>query len=34
MKAWAINLYNHQVDLYWLPVRAGGHFVRWNGRLY
>jgi hypothetical protein len=21
-------------DLYWLPVGAGGHCVRWNGRLY
>jgi hypothetical protein len=22
------------IDLYWLPLGAGGHFVRWNGRLY
>ena len=22
------------VDLYWLPLGAGGSFVRWNGRLY
>jgi hypothetical protein len=22
------------VDLYWLPLGAGGHFVKWNGRLY
>jgi hypothetical protein len=22
------------VDLYWLPLGAGGHSVRWNGRLY
>jgi hypothetical protein len=22
------------VDLFWLPLGAGGHFVRWNGRLY
>src|SRR4051812_25300930 len=22
------------VDLYWLPLGAGGHFVRLNGRLY
>jgi hypothetical protein len=22
------------VDLYWLPLGAGGQFVRWNGRLY
>jgi hypothetical protein len=25
---------NDWVDLYWLPLGAGGHFVRWNGRLY
>lgn len=23
-----------RVDLYWLPLGAGGHFVRLNGRLY
>jgi hypothetical protein len=23
-----------RVDLYWLPLGAGGHFVRFNGRLY
>jgi hypothetical protein len=22
------------IDLYWLPLGAGGHFVRWNGRAY
>lgn len=22
------------VTLYWLPLGAGGHFVRWNGRVY
>jgi len=22
------------VDLYWLPLGAGGHFVHWNGRIY
>ena len=22
------------VDLYWLPLGAGGHVVRWNGRVY
>lgn len=22
------------VDLYWLPLGAGGHFVKWNGRIY
>ena len=24
----------HGVDLYWLPLGAGGHFVRLNGRVY
>jgi len=23
-----------RVDLYWLPLGAGGHVVRWNGRVY
>jgi hypothetical protein len=23
-----------RVDLYWLPLGAGGTFVRWNGRVY
>ena len=22
------------IDLYWLPLGAGGHFVGWNGRVY
>jgi hypothetical protein len=22
------------IDLYWLPLGAGGHSVRWNGRIY
>jgi hypothetical protein len=22
------------LDLYWLPLGAGGHFVRWNGRVF
>jgi hypothetical protein len=22
------------IDLYWLPLGAGGHCVRWNGRVY
>jgi len=22
------------VDLFWLPLGSGGHFVRWNGRVY
>ena len=25
---------NAWVDLYWLPLGAGGWFVRWNGRVY
>jgi len=25
---------NYGVDLYWLPLGAGGHSVRYNGRLY
>jgi hypothetical protein len=24
----------HGIDLFWLPLGAGGHFVRLNGRLY
>jgi hypothetical protein len=28
------ELVHASVDLYWLPLGAGGHFVRWNGRLY
>jgi hypothetical protein len=23
-----------RVDLFWLPLGAGGRFVRWNGRVY
>jgi hypothetical protein len=23
-----------RVDLYWLPLGAGGHSVRWNGRVF
>lgn len=23
-----------RVELYWLPLGAGGHFVRWNGRVF
>ncbi len=22
------------IDLYWLPLGAGGHSVRWNGRIF
>jgi len=25
---------SYGVDLYWLPLGAGGHFVRLNGRVY
>lgn len=25
---------DHWIDLYWLPIGAGGHCVRWNGRIY
>jgi hypothetical protein len=25
---------DHGIDLYWLPLGAGGHFVRLNGRVY
>lgn len=25
---------NARIDLYWLPVGAGGQFVRWNARAY
>ena len=25
---------NAGIDLYWLPLGAGGHSVRWNGRIY
>jgi hypothetical protein len=28
------GLVHASVDLYWLPLGAGEHFVRWNGRLY
>jgi hypothetical protein len=23
-----------RMDLYWLPLGAGGHSVRWNGRIF
>lgn len=23
-----------RIELYWLPLGAGGHLVRWNGRIY
>ncbi len=25
---------DHWLDLFWLPLGAGGHVVRWNGRLF
>jgi hypothetical protein len=28
------ELMTASVDLYWLPLGAGGHVVRWNGRIY
>lgn len=28
------DLVGASVDLFWLPLGAGGHFVRWNGRVY
>lgn len=28
------ELVQASADLFWLPLGAGGHFVRWNGRLY
>jgi hypothetical protein len=28
------NLNTTGIDLYWLPLGAGGHCVRWNGRAY
>ena len=30
----AVGEENARVDLYWLPLGAGGHFVKWNGRVY
>jgi hypothetical protein len=30
----AIRRSKTAVDLYWLPLGAGGHFVRFNGKLY
>jgi hypothetical protein len=28
------NTTANRVDLYWLPLGAGGHSVRWNGRIF
>jgi hypothetical protein len=32
----ASDMSGHQtgIDLYWLPLGAGGHSVRWNGRIF
>jgi hypothetical protein len=30
----AIDVNDDWVDLYWLPLSAGGHCVGWNGRVY
>jgi len=30
----AVEGVHSSIDLYWLPLGAGGHFVRWNGRAY
>jgi hypothetical protein len=29
-----VNSTTAGLDLYWLPLGAGGHSVRWNGRIY
>lgn len=34
MSQQVIEVNDDWVDLYWLPLGAGGHFVRWNGRIY
>src|SRR2546421_12402495 len=31
---WAEMSSRAGIDLYWLPLGAGGHSVRWNGRVY
>jgi hypothetical protein len=30
----AVGSSSAAVDLFWLPLGAGGHFVRWNGRVF
>src|ERR1700730_10205556 len=32
IRAWASE--KSSIDLYWLPLGAGGRSVRWNGRLF
>jgi hypothetical protein len=34
VKEGSVSTVPDAVDLYWLPLGAGGHFVRWNGRVY
>jgi hypothetical protein len=34
MSQQAIEVKDDWVDLYWLPLGAGGHCVRWDGRIY
>ena len=34
LSAPSLPLARDAIDLYWLPLGAGGHLVRWNGRLY
>ncbi|MDQ1730658.1 MAG: hypothetical protein QOK10_817 [Pseudonocardiales bacterium] len=29
----SVHVYESSIDLYWLPLGAGGRSVRWNGRL-
>ena len=29
-----MSAYETGIDLYWLPLGAGGHSVRWNGRIF
>ena len=30
----ATSVHRTGIDLYWLPLGAGGHSVRWNGRIF
>ncbi len=34
MSTATLSAMNGGVDLYWLPLGAGGHSVRFNGRVY
>src|SRR5947209_16787802 len=33
-RSWARDQSVGSVDLYWIPLGAGGHFVRFNGKVY